>query len=315
MAKRKNKKSRQFSVVVCVLLMLAAAFFTAAPKMNLPFHVPTWQELFGQSAVSLSEAERQPLSVHFLDVGQGDSILIKSGDEAMLIDAGEKENGEKIVSYLKEHGVKKLKYAVCTHPHADHIGGMAAVLEGIPAETVLMAKVPDGLLPTTSAYKRLLSAIASSEAKASYAKAGQELTLGKAVFQVLGPVKTYEDLNNMSLVLRLTYGENSFLFTGDEESKAEKDLLKKNAELKADVLKCGHHGSRTSTSADFLKAVSPKWAVASCGENNDYGHPHQETVKRLLNFGVNFLRTDQSGTVVIGSDGKKLYASMEKEAA
>lgn len=169
-----------------------------------------------------------------------------------------------------------------------------------------MPKLPKSLVPTTSIYQKLIKAIKASGAKVISAKVGDTYTLGDAKITIVGPVGTPEDLNNASVVMKVVYGKNSFLFTGDAEEKSEKKILANGADIKADVLKLGHHGSSTSTSEEFLKVVSPSLALISCGKDNDYGHPHKETIEKLEKYNIPYERTDIKGTIVVGSDGEHL---------
>lgn len=245
------------------------------------------------------------LKAHFLDVGQGDSILIQlPNGQNMLIDAGTSEAGGSVVSYLKKQGINKINYLVATHPHADHVGGMIAVVQSLEVEKVYMPRVSH----TTTTFENLLTTIKAKGLKINKAQAGVTIINQdgiKAGF--VAPCGSgYDDLNNYSAVVKVEYGSTAFLFAGDTESASEQEMIASGANLKADVLKVGHHGSRSSTTQAFLSSVSPKYAVISCGAGNSYGHPHQETLDRLKKAGVQTYRTDTQGTVIITSDGKTL---------
>lgn len=244
------------------------------------------------------------LTVSFIDVGQGDSILIQSNNEAMLIDAGENDKGTVVVDYLQSHGVENLKYAVGTHPHSDHIGGMDDVLDNIKTENFICPETTY----STATWKSVISSAENSGTQIIYAEPYKSYGVGDATFTIYAPQTNsiYSSLNNYSVVLRLTYGDNSFLFTGDAEKISEKEMLSGGYNLSADVLKVGHHGSSGSTSQDFLKAVSPDYAVISCGKDNEYGHPHKETLSLLNKSKTEILRTDKLGTIVLTSDGKNV---------
>ena len=240
MAKRRAgkgaRKKRAALEILGAILVLVCGFITVAPQLNLPFSVPTWQEIFSSAKLTeLSEAAKQPLSVHYIDVGQGDSILIKSEGLNVLIDAGERGNGEQILSYLETQGVKSLDYVIATHPHSDHIGSMAEVLKGIPVANVIMPRLSQKSTPTTKIYENFLQAINDSGAKVIAAAPGQTYEGGRAVMTVLGPCQQEDDLNNMSVVVRLDFGSTSFLFTGDAETPSENAILKKGADVHADV--------------------------------------------------------------------------------
>jgi competence protein ComEC len=243
------------------------------------------------------------LRVHFIDVGQGDSTLVEKDGHFMLIDAGERDQGEAVASYLEKQGVKTLDYVIGTHPHSDHIGGLEAVIRKFDVQKVLLPEKEH----TTKVYERLLDAIADKNLKITLPKPGDNYTLGDASFQIIAPNRDYgDDLNNWSIGLRLVYGKNSFVLCGDAEKEAEKDMVANGFPLKADVLKLSHHGSTTSSSEGFMDQVDPEYGVISCGKNNDYGHPHKEILDMLKKRNIKVLRTDQLGTIVAVSDGSKV---------
>lgn len=246
------------------------------------------------------------LEVYFFDVGQGDSELIRlPGGENILIDAGTSSTEDELVGELRSLGAETLDLVVATHPHADHIGGMAAVIDAFDVRQVVMPRVSESDTPTTKTYENLLQSIADKGLTITPAEPGDELlSSGGAVLTVLAPNgKDYGDLNNYSVVLRLTYGEDSFLFTGDAEEESEEEMLSLDWPLTATVLKFGHHGSETSTSPAFLDAVSPQYAVISCGVDNDYGHPDAVTLEKLEAAGAEVFRTDLQGTILASTDG------------
>lgn len=295
------------------LFLSLCCFITLAPYLQLPFALPTWDDIF--TAVHLDDSAggtslSEPLQVHYLDVGQGDSILIQYQTHSALIDAGENGMGEQIAAYLKKQGITQLDYVIATHPHSDHIGGMDEVLEQIPVRELFMMRFSESMTPTTKSYTSLLYAIYDHHVQLTEPQNGQVLKLGDAKITLLVPKAEYESMNNMSIVARLDYDNASFLFTGDAEKEREKELLRLQTNLNADVLKVGHHGSSTSSSKEFIQAVSPKYAVISCGKNNDYGHPNKRTLQILSE--IQLYRTDYSGTVVIASDGKHYTIREEK---
>jgi competence protein ComEC len=243
------------------------------------------------------------LSVYFLNVGQGDATYIKTaaGDD-ILIDGGKNEAGPVVVDYLHQLGVDDLEVMIATHPDADHIGGLDTVLHSFKVKAVYAPKVSH----TTDTFKDFLLAVKDQGLKINEAKAGVSLSLAEVSAHFVGPVKVYgDDLNDWSAVLHLAYGDNTFLFTGDAEKKSETDMIMTNQTLRADVLKVGHHGSNSSTSAAFLQAVSPKYAVISVGSNS-YGHPTSAILKKLKSANVTTYRTDLNGTVTAISDGNKI---------
>ena len=254
-----------------------------------------------KGAVSYSY-QADELAVHFLDVGQGDSILIQfPNDSVMLIDAGPDRSGATVISYLKQQGVKKIDYLVATHPHADHIGGMAAVIKEFDISKVYMPKVTH----TTKTFEDMLLSIRKKGLKITPARAGLNIIEQDGLQATFtAPCSSgYDGLNNYSAVVKIRYGSTSFLLTGDAEDLSEKEMLASGADLQADVLKVGHHGSSRSTTPAFLKSVSPEYAVILVGAANDYGHPHQETLDNLADAGVIIYRTDEEGTIIFVSDG------------
>lgn len=306
-------------LTVAVLVMVFFTLMTMSEMGWLPFDMPSWSELLGmeepyEPAQQLTDEKMA--AVHMIDVGQGDSILIRTKEKAVLIDAGERDQGQTVCDYLKSAGVNKLDLVIATHPHSDHIGGLADVLTQIRTEEILMPELSDEMVPTTSSFQRLLTAVEKENVRAVAAEPGLVYDLGGGVsLTVLAPVKDYDNLNNYSVVCRLDCGQTSFLFTGDAEKQVEQDLLDAGANLQADLLKAGHHGSSTSSCDAFLDAVRPKIAAISCGQNNDYGHPHKEVMASFSQRGVTVCRTDLQGTVVFSTDGTDITVHTEKEAA
>lgn len=241
------------------------------------------------------------LTVHFIDVGQGDSILIQIDDKNMLIDAGEQKAGNSVVSYLKENGVTELDVVVATHAHADHIGGMVTVLNNFKVKRFIDSGNPH----TTKTYENMLIAIDEKDIPFSFAEAGQTISLDQSVqIDILNPGKLTGNLNDDSVVLKLTYGDVSFMFTGDAEAHAEGKMIAAGYDIDSDVLKVAHHGSRSSTTQQFLQKVNPEVCIIMVGTDNRYGHPHQEIIDRLSLFGCQVYRTDLEGNIVVKTDGK-----------
>lgn len=264
-----------------------------------------------ESESSGSSTTGNELKVHFLDVGQGDSIFIELPDnKTMLIDASEKEYADRITTYIYSCGYNSLDYVVATHPHSDHIGGMADVIGSFSVGNVILSPATH----TTKTYTNMLTAIDNSGAKVTLGTAGTELfSDGDLSAVVIAPVtEDYSDLNNSSVMIMLTYGDRKFLFTGDAEEEEERTVT---ADIDCDVLKVGHHGSSTSTGSAFLTAASPEYAVISCGAGNSYGHPHTETIDKLKKAGVNIYRTDLQGDIVMTCDGKNITVNVSPTTA
>lgn len=263
------------------------------------------------------------LTIRYIDVGQGDCELISYAGQNILIDAGEKEAAEAVSGTLDGLGIKKLDYVIATHPHSDHIGALGNIIDKYDIGTVIAPRIKDELVPTSKAYERFLTALSKKGQKLTAAKAGAVYSLAdenkendNTAFEVLAPVgNDYDDLNDWSVVIRLVHGENAFLFTGDAEKAAESDIIASGAELSADVLKAGHHGSSSSTSKKFLEAVSPKTVIISCGDGNSYGHPHKETIEKLDKNSIEYYRTDQCGTITVYSDGESCRVQTERSGS
>lgn len=295
-------------IVIAVLFSGCNSQGAITSLSNTPSH-QTAADLPPKSAESPSDdsqPERLPdnlsegtLEVYFFDVGQADCALVKIGEHAMLIDAGDIGQDDLILSYLHEAGVDGLDYLIATHPHADHIGSMPAVIRTLDVGTLIM---PDAVA-TTDIFSDLLDAVEESGIPLSVSAVGDTYSLGAAEIVILAPTRDYDDLNDSSIVLKVLFGETSFLFTGDAESESEQDQLSMGQDLSADVLKVGHHGSGTSSTKAYLVAVSPSYAVISVGAENSYGHPSGEVLTRLQNMGAAIYRTDLGGTVVFSSDG------------
>ncbi|MBE6075969.1 MAG: MBL fold metallo-hydrolase [Clostridium lundense] len=244
-----------------------------------------------------------PVTVHYINVGQGDSILIQQDGHNMLIDAGTNAVESAVVNYLKSKGITRLDYVIGTHPHEDHIGGLDKVIDNFTVDKFIMPKVTH----TTQTFKDVITAAQNKGLKITVPTVGDKYSLGVADFTILAPNNSsYSNLNNYSVVIKLKFGNRSFIFTGDAESLSEGEILAKQLDITGDVLKLGHHGSKTSTTQSFLNKVNPKYAVVSCGKNNSYKHPHQETLNKLKAKNIKVYRTDEAGTIIATSNGSSL---------
>lgn len=321
--RKKSSRSKTQSlgmspVLTFILIILAAIFFYS-------MYLELGTDSVPDAAVNSFIDKDADLEIHFIDVGQGDCSLIMWEGASMLIDCGERDYAETVKKYLKKQGVKKLDYIIATHPHSDHIGGMGDIISEFEVGKVIAPRVSEDMTPTTKTYERFLQALKDKSLKLTAAKPDTTYTLSSTAvsaaeksppkFEVLAPVKDYDDLNNYSVVIKLTYGTTSYLFTGDAEKEAELDILENGADVDADVLKVGHHGSSTSSCDEFYEAVSPEICVIQCGEGNSYGHPHKETIDTINSSGAKVYRNDTDGTVIVYSDGDEIFVKTSKNSS
>ena len=296
-------KKHLFILLLCFILMLAGCSLLY-PAVDLP--TDSALPVTGTISEKTITFGNGKLEVLFFDVGQADSILIKSPDDKiMLIDAGERETKEDLRQMLIENGVQKIDVLVGTHPHSDHIGGMQYIVENFEIGAVYMPKVAHN----TQTYEKLLKSIQKKGLKITAARAGKIISFGSELTtEIIGPVSDeYEEMNDYSVVIRVNYGQTAFLFTGDAEKPAEEDMIRNTPnQLKATVLKAAHHGSSTGTTEDFLELVDPQFVVISCGTDNKYGHPHDETLELLAEHSITTYRTDELGSILAVSDGQKI---------
>lgn len=291
-----KKFQKLLAAILLILLLTGCGFPAEAPETSAP------------TAVTLTGGG---MTVHFLDVGHADCALLESGGEYILIDGGNVADSSFVVSYLEQAGVEELEAVFCTHPHEDHVGGLAAVLAVYPTSAVYCSTNTY----SSSCFDNFVNYADQQGLAVTIPAVGDTVTFGGAEAEVLGPLKSYADLNSTSLVLRVTYGDVRFLFTGDMESDAEEDLLDAGTDLQANVLKVGHHGSYSSTSYRFLYEVNPSYGVISLAADNPYGHPHDGPMSRLNDAGVILYRTDQMGTITAHTDGYVITFSTEKNVA
>ena len=303
-----TRKKRLFSIAValCAVCGLAAACVPGGAA-------GAWRSVFtffGLRDFSVA-ADSAPLSVHVLDVGKADSILVECGPDDLLVDGGTADRGESVVAYLKRRGVTRLDAVVNTHPDEDHIGGLADVLQAFPAAKYFCPDVPKNLIPNTEEYRNVQDVLKLKKIPQEHPAPGESFHAGKLLVQVLGPVTPGEDTNDCSIVLKLTYGSVRFLLMGDAGTPEEQTLLEAGRSLSADVLKVGHHGSSTSSSQEFLDAVKPRYAAISVGYDTNK-LPKLEVLQRLNDAGAAIYRTDVSGTLIFLTDGKSITVKTEK---
>lgn len=313
MPKRKQSKlQKNTKIIFFITTVFLCLFISIAPQFKLSLNIPSWSDLFSEAGLrSNSLAQKQPLSIHFIDVGQGDCIFINAEQGNILIDAGERGNSDTVIRYLRNFNVSTLDYIIVTHPDSDHIGSMPEVIEAFDVRKIVMPYIIKKNIPTTKIFEKLLYVIKSSGAKVIAATPGDKYDIGDVKITALGPVSQNEDLNNMSVVIRVELGKTSFLLAGDAEMEEELDIIKNGDTLKSDVLKAGHHGSKSSSSYEFLKAVLPHYVIISCGKENSYGHPNTEALDRFRFIGAEVFRTDKVGTIILGSNGNEITAYLE----
>ncbi|MBU5430104.1 MBL fold metallo-hydrolase [Kineothrix sp. MSJ-39] len=330
MKKRKKQNGRLLAPILALIILLAACSSQGSDTKQADTSQPAAQteqaavteqsqssaqdgQLAGDALMQPSgDAEeektdaadqgQEPLEVHYIDVGQGNAILLKSGRHAMLVDAGNSNQGTKVQLYLTKQGVENLDYLVLTHPDADHIGGAPVIITKYDIGQIFLSNYEKD----NQTIQKVNDAMQYKNLTAADYKVGDTFALGNASFTILGPVKEYADSNNASVALMVQNGNNRFLFTGDCESEAEADMVASQADLQADVYLAGHHGSDTASSQILMDAVSPTYAVISCGEGNSYGHPHAEVLNRFRSMGIQVFRTDEQGSVVAKSDGTEI---------
>ena len=257
--------------------------------------------------------DEDKLVMHFIDVGQGDCTFIAANGVTMLVDCGEYAVSSDVVSYLKDLGVGRLDYLIGTHPHSDHMGGMARIIDTFDIGEVLIPSIPDEQLPTAVFFDRFLESCEAKKLNIRTARTGDTLSIGKAVAEIVSPDDAvFEDMNNYSVSLLIRHGDNSFLLTGDSEAEAEYAMLTSDRLQKVTLYKAGHHGSSRSSTAEFLDMIRPQTAVISCGADNPYGHPSDITLQRLHEYTDKIYRTDICGNIVFESDGSKLSVRTER---
>lgn len=304
----KRREIKVSLVALCLALLLIAGCGAApAAASPVPSASPS-QTAPTPSAATLPDGSS--FSVHFIDVGQADAALVECDGHYMLIDGGNRGDSDIIYTVLKKAGAEKLDIVVGTHAHEDHIGGLPGAFSYGEAELGLcpVTDYDSGVFETFKEYAE------EKGGGLTVPEVGDEYDLGSAKVEILG-LNAGEDTNDSSIILMIRYGETSFLFTGDAEREAEQAVLDSGAELKADVLKVGHHGSDTSTGYPFLREVMPEYAVISVGEGNSYEHPEENTLSRLRDADCRILRTDLNGDIIISSDGKELTVTTDKSAS
>ena len=294
---------RKLLTIFITFLAIIFLFVSHAEKG----HAFTTLNVAPDAALSAAPLPENTLAVHFIDVGQGDATLISCGGEHMLIDAGNNDCGLKVWKYLSENGVESLKYVIGTHPDADHIGGLDVVLYRYDCSLLMMPDVAND----TPTYDAVIQTAELKGYGIYHPSVGEVFPLGDAYFTVIAPNGVYEGTNDNSIGIKLTHGVNDFILIGDAEEASETDMLYSGIDLSAEVYKVSHHGSYNGSIDPFLDAVHPTYAVISCGYGNDYEHPHNVTLDRLRERGINVFRTDEQGSIVAVSDGAMILWNNE----
>lgn len=314
----RNKKQKmnisKIARIIALALVLALCGYIAV-QVYVTKNM-TWEDIYAAAGLEVASPTviDGDVSVTFLDVGQGDCTVIKAGSSVVMIDAGDRGSESAILSFLDANEIGTIDYLIATHPHADHIGSMQAVLTHCEVAQVLFTNHDETLTPTNSVYIDLLSYLVEHKISTRTVADNEIITLGRGMLTILSG-GNFDDLNDCSIVMRYDYGETSFLLMGDAEAKVENFLLENQLDVRSDVLKAGHHGSKTGTTEDFIAAVDPAYVVASCGEDNRYGHPHREFMSVVSARGAQLLRTDTMGDIVFGSDGVSVWIVEQREAA
>lgn len=282
-----DKKKKIISSIIGIIVVLLAGYF----------------------GIDLTQDSKVPkdskLMISYMDVGQGDAAYIKVNGNDILIDAGPRSNSKELLEQLKAKNIDDFELVIATHPHEDHIGGMVDVFKEYKVKTFYSPKITH----TTKTYENLVKAVKDEGLKTKELKGGMVIDLGEgAKFEVFTPQKSeYEELNDYSPIMKLSFGDTSYLFTGDAEKLAEEEALAKyKTSLDSDVIKFGHHGSSSSSSNAFIESVSPKYGIISCAKDNKYGHPHRETLDIIKKYNIKTFRTDTDGEIILTSDGKSI---------
>lgn len=310
--KKFNKlpRNKRHTIVTATIVLVVVAVLFAVDKF---YDKPLWQNANkDMEVISDVIEEKNKFYSYYIDVGQGDCEMLKCNNDVVLIDAGDANEYTKIQHTLNAQGVTEINYLIITHMHSDHMYNVQKILSEYRVNNIIMSKLSESNTPTTDLYEKTIDAIANSGAKVYAANPGDKYDLSSFSFNILGPYGQPDNLNNTSVIVRVQFGNTSFLYMGDAETGEEKELMKSGFDYSADVLKLGHHGSKTSTGSKFLANVNPQIAVASCGAGNKYKHPNTETVDKLKKNNVTLYRTDIQGTITVISDGNNFTVRTEE---
>jgi len=304
---KRIKKNNYVQIAFAIIIVIAFSILGYDLNIQVDEELALQEVVQTDTDINIQENNNK-LKIHYIDVGQGDSAIIEQNGHYMLIDAGTNACEQDLISYIDNLNITKFDYIIATHAHEDHIGSMDAIINKYDVDKVLFAKHTS----TTKTFENFATAVKNKGLKLYAPTVNEEFQFQDSKFIVLAPNSSkYEETNNYSIVIKVIYNENSFLFTGDAESLSEEEMLNNNLDLSADVLKVGHHGSKSSTSQNFLNTVNPKYAVISVGKDNDYNHPKQAVMNRLKNSNIIVYRTDEVGDITLTSDGNNITFDKE----
>ena len=306
--KRGGKNSTVFSIILVIAGLVIAGLFSH-------FGYDPVSDFFGLRKPPITTKPVDGIvQVHFIDVGQGDCVLILTENHSVLIDSGDSKYASAVIAYIKQAGAESLDLIIASHPHADHIGGMDRIIAEFKPADLLMPHLPDELVPTTATFERMLDAIEKHEVNAAYAESESwHFDDAELIITPPSPDAGFDNVNDYSVLAKLIHGDNSFLFTGDMEQPAENNILESGVDVTASVIKVAHHGSKTSSKRKFMQTTNAEYAVISVGAPNRYNHPHSDTIRRITQMGFDILRTDQLGTIVFTSNDGRLTIDTERE--
>ncbi len=305
----KNENAKKIAGAIILLLMvLVSIFLSYGDVKNF-----NWHSIFDKSNISDITTKKYDaeMQVHFLDAGKADCAYIKCKDKHILIDAADVETTNSVVEYLKRQNVSKFDLIVVSHPHRDHIGQMDNVINEFEIDKFIMSEISDGIVPTSVTYEKMLKSLINHKVDVQNVTVGKIFLIGDTKIEIFGPINEYDNLNNNSIVLKITYGTVSFLFTGDAEKQEEFDIMNSGADLKSTVLKVAHHGSNTSSTQKFLGKILPEYAIISVGPDRS-NLPKTSVLERLKKFGTKIYRTDLNGTIIFLTDGEKIDILKER---
>lgn len=307
--KSKKLLKEKITVAVVILIALVGGLVSLLENKGI---INRGELLNSAGVVDSVKTSDSDFAVYYLDAGQSDCSIIMCDDRVMMIDAGTYDQLETIREALRSLNISTIDYMVITHQHDDHMGSAAAIIQNYDVKNIIMPRLSEVNMVTTYAYEELLTSISERNVNAIAAEPGYHFNIGAADIDIFSPSQQDKNINNMSVVLKVIFGNTSFLFQGDAEKKIENALLKTDYDLSADVIKVGHHGSKTSSTAKYIQAVAPKAAIISCGADNSYGHPHSETLETLENADVDVYITSFIGDITAVSDGNKITITSEK---